>query len=1488
MQMVEIRLISSQQQKTISLLAHFDPGYLPANHSKVKVKFRICFTLRGPLIPLDYTLSEAQRIIISRLNPQGYLIVNLHSLSIQVFRARFSLLLRSPSISSENQQAALLQSIQSIDPDIRAIDSAWIHIIHPRSEESSNLLKDSTSRASQILASLLDYGSDLLSDHSRKRIGQILSLPLGSVIQDAFIVRSRPGTIPPWSSKATDIARICQLSKHVNRIERIGLHLLQTASGQTKAFDQAWLNSIGHLVHDRMTQVCSTSLLSSNEAATTPKASIPRKILRTINIFPEDANQTSNIQYACAQLQSANEEFGLALAPDEINYLAHSFTSGADASHRRNPTDVELFMFAQVNSEHCRHKIFNANWTLDGLARDRTLFSMIRNTHAKQPKHTLSAYHDNAAVVEGPTVPRFGLYPNKASDTLSGKSYSSQTEPMPYVIKVETHNHPTAVSPYEGAATGSGGEIRDEGAVGRGSKPKAALAGFSVSNLHIPGFSQPWEVENFGKPSHIASSLDIILQAPLGSSAYNNEFGRPALCGYFRTFTQRVPALTGPNSEEIRGFHKPIMIAGGVGNVRPQMINKRKLKPNSRMVVLGGPGMLIGLGGGAASSIQSGASSAELDFASVQRENAELERRCQEVIDACVNLDEDDNPIDSIHDVGAGGLSNALPELVHDSGLGGRFELRDIKIDDETMSPMEIWCNESQERYVIGLSPTDAALAKFEAIAKRERCPYSIVGITTESQELIVTDRLFNNTPVHLTMDTLFGKPPKVDRTSATHHAERKKIDLMSHYSAGVSISDLIQQCSTRVLQLPSVASKSFLITIGDRSVTGLVTRDQMVGPYQVPVSDVAVTRTSYDFDILSGEAMAMGERSPLSLISAASSAKMAVAEALTNLVAADICSLEHVKLSANWMCSANHGNEGARLYEAVEAVGMELCADLGISIPVGKDSMSMSMRWKEEGKTKEVTAPLSLIVTAFGEVKSVERTWTPELKAVTSPSVLVLIDISNGKCRMGGSALAQAHNQLGDDSPSIDSSGHLKSFVDGCVELHRHPNQPVLAYHDRSDGGLFVSCVEMSFAARLGLELVLPEHVQTPDDILSFLFNEEAGAVMQCQESKLTLITETFARFGLPASCIQVIGTVSGGSKIGEDQSISITRLGAPLWSSTRSELQSTWSETSYRLQAMRDNPDCAREEFELVKSTADQGMVYEVKCPLEYDLSKSALNDRPKVAILRDQGVNGHLEMAFAFTQAGFNAIDVHMTDIINNEISLDQFRGMVAVGGFSYGDVLGSGNGWAKSILLHEETKCKFEEFFKRSNTFVLGVCNGCQMLTNLAEILPENTVDNQKVSIQSSWPKMKKNRSQRFEARICMVQVPQNEINQRSVFLRSLQGSKLPISVSHGEGRVDFGESREPPKGFLPALEYIDRADLKVTGSYPQNPNGSIHGITGFHAADGRILALMPHPERNISLESIRCFTISHLNLNPHHQNPIFAWFKMFDDCRRWCG
>lgn len=1403
------------------------------------------------------------------------------------------LLYPGPSIHAKNQQSTLLQEIQSIHPDLLSIDSAWVHVVHPRSEASATLLKRSGSQPFKILTSLLDYGDYLLSDQSRKQIEEISTLQIGSTLTNAFIVSSRPGTIPPWSSKATDISRICQLSNHVDRIERVGLYVLEFVDGRSKVLDQSWLNSIGHLVHDRMTQVCTSSLLSSYEAVSTPSTIPTRKTLRTIEIFDEDCHQNSNaaLDYARNRLQSANKEFGLALASDEIDYLAHAFINDvkSDASCKRSPTDVELFMFAQVNSEHCRHKIFNAQWTLDGLVRDRTLFKMIRNTHAEQPNYTLSAYHDNAAVIEGPTVPRFALYPSNGLSVSSGRTYSSKTESMPYVIKVETHNHPTAVSPYEGAATGSGGEIRDEGSVGRGSKPKAGLAGFSVSNLHIPGFSRPWEVENFGKPSHIASSLDIILQAPLGASAYNNEFGRPALCGYFRTFTQRVPSVRGPDVMEIRGFHKPIMIAGGVGNVRPQLVNKRKLKAGSKIVVLGGPGMLIGLGGGAASSTQSGASSAELDFASVQRENAELERRCQEVIDSCVNMDEDENPIDSIHDVGAGGLSNALPELVHDSGLGGRFELRDMQVDDETMSPMEIWCNESQERYVIGLSNKDGALARFEEIARRERCPYSIVGIATEAQELIVTDRLCGNVPVHLTMDTLFGKPPKIDRTSATARPEHKKIDWMIHYPPGTSISDLIGECSARVLGLPSVASKSFLITIGDRSVTGLVTRDQMVGPYQVPVSDVAVTRTCYGFDLISGEAMAMGERSPLSLISAASSAKMAVAEALTNIIAADINSLGHVKLSANWMCSANHDNDGARLYEAVEAVGMELCVDLGISIPVGKDSMSMSMKWKEDDSVKEVTAPLSLIVTAFSQVASVERTWTPELKSSPSPTVLLLVDISNGKSRLGGSAVAQVHNQLGDESPNIDCSRYLKAFIEGCVELHRHPEQPVLAYHDRSDGGLFVSCVEMSFAARLGIEMKVPERAQVAEEIISFLFNEEAGAIIQCEESMVLTITAMYERFGLPASCVQVIGAVCDEFKLGEDQTISISRLGAPLWTSTRSALQSIWSETSYRLQAIRDDPDCAKEEFDQISSFDDLGLFCDIKCPLDFNLSKTSLNDRPKVGILRDQGVNGHLEMAFAFTEAGFNAIDVHMTDLISGEVSLDQFRGLVAVGGFSYGDVLGSGNGWSKSILLHESTKSKFEEFFKRPDSFMLGVCNGCQMLTNLAEILPDNTIDGRSVSIRESWPKMKKNKSQRFEARISMVQIPKNDMNRRSVFLRSLQGSRLPISVSHGEGRIDFShlpDLIEPQRSLPPAIEYIDRSRFQPTESYPLNPNGSPSGINGFHAANGRILALMPHPERNITLESIKSFRNS--NDSSHPQPRIFAWFKMFEDCRQWCG
>ncbi|MBW0462804.1 hypothetical protein O181_002519 [Austropuccinia psidii MF-1] len=1391
------------------------------------------------------------------------------------------------SIQSPFQRSKLLESVRLIDPDIISLDSVWFHVIHCKSQDSIDLLKKPSSQVSQILNDLLNYGQDFMLENSRNRLNEVLALPLGSNLQNALVVCPRPGTIPPWSSKASDIAHICQLSGHVNRLDRFGIFFFETASGKNKNVDENWLGSINRLFHDPMTQICSPKLPLPTQILQADKT-IERKPLKTIKIYREisSGDQIVDLDYARDRLECANQEFGLALTSDEINYLASAFTTEAklDSAHRRNPTDVELFMFAQVNSEHCRHKIFNANWTLDGHSRNKTLFGMIRHTHHKQPKHTLSAYHDNAAVILGPKVPRFGLYANQDPNVLTRKSYYSQTEAMPYIIKVETHNHPTAVSPYEGAATGSGGEIRDEGSVGRGSKPKASLTGFSVSNLHLPGFSQPWEVEDFGKPSHVSSSLNIMLEAPLGSSAYNNEFGRPGLCGYFRTFCQRIPAINPSHPTEVRGFHKPIMIAGGMGNVRPQLINKNKLQPNSKIIVLGGPGMLIGLGGGAASSNQSGASSAKLDFASVQRDNAEMERRCQEVIDACVNMPQDQNPIDSIHDVGAGGLSNALPELVFDSGLGAKIEIRDINVDDGTMSPMEIWCNESQERYVIGLSSDPNALTRLEAIAKRERCPYSVVGVTTEAQELIVTDRLLGNSPVHLSMDTLFGKPPKMDRASETASAEHAKVDLVSAYPNGTSISTLVEECAGRVLRLPSVASKSFLITIGDRSVTGLVTRDQMVGPYQVPIADVAVTRTSYGPATLFGEAMAMGEKSPIGLISAASSAKMAVAEALTNLIAADIVSLQHVKLSANWMCAANHGNEGARLYEAVEAVGMELCTELGISIPVGKDSMSMKMQWKENGQDREVTAPLSLIATAFSQVESVERTWTPKLHSSRSPTVLVLVDIANGKRRLGGSAIAQVHNQLGHESPSIDCPTYLKGFIDGCVELHRHPQELVLAYHDRSDGGLFVSCLEMSFASRLGIQLIVPEQDRDPEKLLGFLFNEEAGAVFQCEESKVVELCGIFTRCGMAPSCVQVIGKVFESSS-GQDQPISIFCGSTQLWNSTRSILQSLWSETSYRMQALRDHPDCAKEEFEQILNLEDRGLFYDVKCQIAGNLSKTLLNDRPKVGILRDQGVNGHIEMAFAFTEAGFNTFDVHMTDIINGEISLGEFRGLVAVGGFSYGDVLGSGSGWSKSILLHEAVKHEFEMFFNRTDSFMLGVCNGCQMLTNLVEILPANTIPQPGLTIKETWPKMKANRSQRFEARVSMVHIPSNELNSSSVFLRSLQGSSLPIPISHGEGRADFTHHSSPGRSRLqPAMQYIDRVTVQPTETYPANPNGSPQGITGFHAANGRILALMPHPERVVTLESNSYFGIEERK----KWNRVGPWFKMFEDCRIWCG
>ncbi|KAG9038054.1 hypothetical protein FRB95_002982 [Tulasnella sp. JGI-2019a] len=1362
---------------------------------------------------------------------------------------------------SHTRRTVLQENITRISPEVASLDALYFHVVECSSGEAKTALRDLQTRERQILDALLLYGDDW-SLPSTKASCTSNASP-GSTL---LYVVPRTGSISPWSSKATDIARMCNLQDSVVRLERGIVFVVTSSSGTTLSPES--ITKILPLIHDRMTQKVlfappqTSDIFVNHELAP----------LRTIDIISGDAK---------SKLSIANKDLGLALAEDEVNYLVNAFVSG-EHPIGRNPTDAELFMFAQVNSEHCRHKIFNAAWSIDGHPRDASLFQMIRNTEKIiKSAHTISAYSDNAAVLEGSVAPRFGVTAGDES------VYGSQQEDMPILVKVETHNHPTAVSPYPGAATGSGGEIRDEGAVGRGSKPKAGLAGFTVSNLLIPGFEQPWETD-FGRPAHIASALDIMTEGPLGASAFNNEFGRPALAGYFRTFAEQVPSSSStPGSSEIRGYHKPIMIAGGLGNVRPEMAQKKGFGPGSKVIVLGGPGMLIGLGGGAASSQTSGASSADLDFASVQRENPEMQRRCQQVIDACISMGAN-NPILSIHDVGAGGLSNALPELVHDTGLGAIFEIRDVLVDDTSMSPMEIWCNESQERYVLAVAPGSSGLDVFERIAKRERCPYSVVGHATEEQELIVTDRTLGKDVIRLQMSMLFGKPPKLTKSDVTPRPTQIPFDasLATYLPSLPNFTDRLSNAVGRVLRLPSVGSKSFLITIGDRSITGLVTRDQMVGPWQVPVADVAVTRSSYGFeDVLSGEAMAMGERTPVALLDAAASARMAVAESLTNLAASSVDSLSRVKLSANWMCAGSHLGEGARLYEAVQAVGMELCPALGVGIPVGKDSMSMSMKWKgEDGEAKQVTAPLSLIVTAFAPVNDVRRTWTPQLvREPNGTTVLVFVDLAKGKQRLGGSALAQVYKQLGSEPPNVEDPTLIKSFFSSCQILKKEYPGVVLAYHDRSDGGLLATVVEMCFAGRVGADITLDalpsSNISGPTssaeaDAIASLFNEELGAVFQVQLELLPHFTGAFVRGGFPTSAIHVIGTVKATPG---DELIRVTHRSQMVFEAQRRDLQYAWSDTSNRMQALRDDPTCAAEEYALIGENS-RGISYNLafSVPSPTTISSYIALKRPKVAILREQGVNGHVEMAWAFHAAGFAAVDVHMSDLLSGAVSLSSFRGLAACGGFSYGDVLGAGNGWAKSILLHHLARDELKQFFERQDTFALAVCNGCQLFSHLKEIIPGT----------ENWPLFKQNRSQRFEARVCMVEIVPGVATNKSVFLREMVGSKIPVAVAHGEGRAlfvrDGQQSTLENKGLL-AVRYTDY-DGVPTEHYPLNPNGSPMGITGVQTSDGRVLALMPHPERVVTSESNSWYPSE----EGDQWKGVGPWFKLFQSARVWCS
>ena len=1203
----------------------------------------------------------------------------------------------------------------------------------------------------------------LLSDEAAGKIARSA--------QTIFVV-PRPGTISPWSSKATDIAKACDLDC-VARIER-GICFAISFKG---AAEQADAFNLAPLLFDRMTEaVLGTGgeaglLFENHEPA-------PLGIIK----LGEDGR---------AALQVANIDLGLALSDDEIDYLVRNY-----AELKRDPTDAELVMFAQANSEHCRHKIFNANWVIDGDAQDGTLFGMIRSTTEASPDGVLSAYSDNAAVVEGWRGPR--LMP--ATD---GREFSYSDEPIHIVMKVETHNHPTAISPFPGAATGAGGEIRDEGATGLGAKPKAGLSGFTVSHLRIPDYTQPWEID-FPHPDRMATPLEIMIEGPIGGAAFNNEFGRPNLCGYFRTFEAKLPGLP---DNEIRGYHKPIMIAGGIGNVRAEHANKIDVKPGAKIVIIGGPAMLIGLGGGAASSLASGTSSADLDFASVQRGNPEIERRAQEVIDRCWAMGTQ-NPILLIHDVGAGGLSNAVPEAVDHSKLGAQIELRDVDNAEPGMSPMAIWCNEAQERYVLIIAPE--RIEEFEILCKRERCPVSVIGTLTDDGQLVVNDREFDNRIVDIPMSMLFGNPPQLTRDVERVEMPSTCLDL-----AGIGL----QEAALRVLRYPAVADKSFLIHIGDRTVGGLSVRDQMIGPWQVPVSDVAIT--SSGFNAFTGEAMAMGERTPLATLNAPASGRMAVAEAITNIAAAPIDDIRKIRMSANWMAAAGHPGEDARLFDTVKAVGDELCRELGIAIPVGKDSLSMRARWQDGDDEYQVVAPVSLIISAFAPVSDVRRHLTPQLQAIDEPSYLLLFDLGDGKHRLGGSCLAQAFLRTGGDTPDIDDGKMLGNLFSAIQELNSRGM--LLAYHDRSDGGLLATAAEMMFASRLGISLALNG---SHKDILAQLFNEEAGALVQVAKSKLYQVQMVLDRNGIKADAI---GRVEG------DAVLTVRSDDKIVLQLDRKTMQNEWSGMSYRIQALRDNPATAKEEFDSISDDNDPGLHASLSFAPGDDITRPFRGAaKPRVAILREQGVNSQYEMAAAFMRAGFAAVDVHMSDLLSGDDELSNYQGLVACGGFSFGDVLGAGGGWAKSVLYHSRTRDQFAEFFARGDTFALGICNGCQMMSHLRELIPG----------AGNWPAFLRNSSEQFEARLSLVEI----LESPSLFLQGMAGSRLPIASSHGEGRVSFADDSDRyASSYTIAARYVNNYG-NVADRYPANPNGSLDGICSLSNEDGRVTIMMPHPER----------------------------------------
>jgi phosphoribosylformylglycinamidine synthase len=1215
---------------------------------------------------------------------------------------------------------------------------------------------------------------------------------LGKGARTIYVV-PRPGTISPWSSKATDIALACDLDV-VERIERGICYGIQFKG---KVSDDE-VRALGSLLFDRMTD----ALIDTGDEAIELFEVHKPAALTTVDLLKGGRDA----------LVQANSDLGLALSDQEIDYLLESYT-GLD----RNPTDAELMMFAQANSEHCRHKIFNASWIIDGQARDEQLFGMIRSTTEATPDGVISAYSDNAAVIEGWQGER--LMPSAGS-----REYGYSEEAIHILMKVETHNHPTAISPFPGAATGSGGEIRDEGATGLGAKPKAGLTGFTVSHLRIPDFEQPWEID-FPHPDRMATPLEIMIEGPVGGAAFNNEFGRPNLLGYFRTYEAVLPGL--PDNEK-RGYHKPIMIAGGVGNVRAEHATKIDVPVGAKVVFIGGPAMLIGLGGGAASSLASGTSSEDLDFASVQRGNPEMERRAQEVIDRCWQMGKD-NPILLIHDVGAGGLSNAVPEAVDHSKHGARIELRDIANAERGMSPMGIWCNEAQERYVLLVG--DDRIEEFEALCERERCPVSVIGTLTDDGQLVVNDREFDNRAVDMPMDMLLGNPPKMTRDVLHQSLPETALDL----------SDIeLQEAVLRVLRFPAVADKSFLIHIGDRTVGGLSVRDQLVGPWQVPVSDVAITASGYRG--VTGEAMSMGERTPLAALNAPASGRMAVAESLTNIAAAPIENIEKIRLSANWMAAAGHPGEDANLFDTVKAVGDELCRVLGVAIPVGKDSLSMRTRWQEDDAEYQVVAPVSLIVTAFAPVTDVTKHLTPQLQFVEDSSYLLLFDLGNGQNRMGGSCLAQAFKRAGGETPDIDSARDLKSFFAAIQELNERGM--LLAYHDRSDGGLVATVAEMMFASRLGVSLKLSGSKQ---QLLSQLFSEEAGAVVQIAKNKLTQVQMVLDRTGAKATAI---GRV-------EVRQTLIVR------NDERKRLQREWSQMSYRIQSLRDNPATAKEEFDRIADDNDPGLSARLSFDVKDDIARPYRGVAgPRVAVLREQGVNSQYEMAAVFMRAGFTAVDVHMSDLLSGRDTLANYQGVVACGGFSFGDVLGAGGGWAKSVLYHSRTRDQFAEFFARSDTFALGVCNGCQMLSHLRELIPG--ADN--------WPRFLRNKSEQFEARLSLVEV----LESPSIFLDGMAGSRMPIATSHGEGRASFIEDNDRyMASHLIAARYVDNYG-NVADTYPANPNGSDDGVCALSNENGRVTIMMPHPER-VSLTMQNSW-------HPDDWGDDGPWMRMFRNAR----